>query len=473
MIRCGNSVSVGRPFRLYYIVASLLFGVGSTGCVVEVSPAWLESNAGRPWALAHIVKQRREDQGARFGAALALTSRHLLVGAPSAGDCGGPIYSPTNCRGGALNAWWRPLMRGTSPVILKPADGGTIGFGTTVSASAGRIWVGAPGGRRPADQAGVVAEHARTGLDWSDPVEITAAGMPAGPGFGQQLALAPPWGAVLAPLRGCPDQPEAVGVLQVMLLTVDEGWILHETVCLDRGEAPPEAAIRGQWGGVAIASERLIVGVPWTKDSTMGRVLVFRLDRNPDVDADPIVFEQELRPEVAAAVRPDGFGVAIAADAERIYVGAPGEGAVYTFKYSQEGRWQREPRLGSDRSDSLFGTAVAVSQLQLLIGAPDDQNCALGVDPQSWPTDCPSSSGAAFLYVLNRDGVWTQRHYITPPMLGSSDFGAAVAIFGSTFAVGAPFERTLSFGVDGDIGPLSGATGAVFVYKRNDDDIAL
>ncbi len=475
MIRPFDSERIEALRGRYYVAACLVLGLGSAGCVETVALAWLESTADRPWALAHIVKPRRPRGGGRFGAALALTNRHLLVGAPTSFDCGGPVDGPLDCEGGAVNAWWRPLERGATPVLLKSAGADTRFFGAAISACTGKIWVGAPGDRpsQVGRVIGAVAEHARSGVDWSDPVEIASPDLPAGPGYGQRVALAPPWAAVLEPEAYCPDQAAATGLVRVMYFTTAGGWVTHGTVCLDQGAPPGFAGNTRQLGDVAIVSERLVVGVPWTKDSTVGRVVVYRLDRNPAEGDEPIVLEQELRPEVAAAVRPDGFGVTVAADTGRIYVGAPGEGAVYTFKYSQEqGRWYQEQRLGSDGSDSLFGTAVAVSQQQLLVGAPKDDNCALGIDPPptTWSRDCGSTRGAAFLYVLNPDEIWTERHYLKPPTVSSPGFGAAVAISGSTFAVGAPSDTTISIGIDGELDPINAATGAVFVYKRVSDD---
>lgn len=102
--------------------------------------------------------------------------------------------------------------------------------------------------------------------------------------------------------------------------------------------------------------------------------------------------------------------------------------------------------------DDHFGAAVAISGKTLVIGAPDEDSNASGVNGNQ-TNNSLSSSGAAYVFVKGDNGAWTQQAYLkaSDPALNAR-FGSAVAISGNIIAVGAP-------GSDSN-------TGAVHIFTR-------
>jgi hypothetical protein len=91
------------------------------------------------------------------------------------------------------------------------------------------------------------------------------------------------------------------------------------------------------------------------------------------------------------------------------------------------------------------GAAVAVDGSRAVIGAPEDD-------------DAGSSSGAAFVFRRDIDGVWGQEQKLTASDADNGDdYGFAVAIDGDTIVVGSPRDDT----PDGD------NAGSAYVYRYN------
>ena len=82
-----------------------------------------------------------------------------------------------------------------------------------------------------------------------------------------------------------------------------------------------------------------------------------------------------------------------------------------------------------------------------------------------------TDSGAAYIFSRDGLGLWLQRAYVKPSVVGQGDnFGASVAISndGFTLAVGATQEDSSSFGVAGDLNDNSLTdSGAVYLFWRD------
>jgi hypothetical protein len=164
------------------------------------------------------------------------------------------------------------------------------------------------------------------------------------------------------------------------------------------------------------------------------------------------------------------FGAAVAATGDLAVIGAPQThgpglydtlvGAAYAFERSQ-GVWRQTQKLAIEgaASESYFGAAVAISDDNLLVGEPGAGRAhayrregSRWVDPQTLVAGGAAvaidgnlavvgAKGSA-AYVFERiDGVWTQRKKLEGtdhPWVDTADFGAAVAISGTTVVVGAP-----------------------------------
>ena len=182
----------------------------------------------------------------------------------------------------------------------------------------------------------------------------------------------------------------------------------------------------------------------------------------------------------------DGFGTAVAVYGDTAVVGAPDEdsaatgvngsqgdgsfrsGAVYVF--SRSGTiWSQQAYLKASNTDALdtFGSAVAIWDDTIVVGAPVEESAATGVDGDESDN---SAAGAGAAYVFVRDGTtWSQQAYLKASNTGSLDFfGTSVAVEGDTVVVGAPWEDSGATGVDGDQSD-NGANraGAAYVFARD------
>jgi choice-of-anchor B domain-containing protein len=164
---------------------------------------------------------------------------------------------------------------------------------------------------------------------------------------------------------------------------------------------------------LAADADRVYVGAPRRRGT--GTVLVFARDA-----AGAWALEDELAPD-APDVR--AFGVALSVDDPVVAVGAPESGQVFTFRRTRDG-WTAEPPLTSPDggTDGAFGAAVAASEGELWVGAP----LAAG------------RAGEVHRFALESDGGWRHADVIAGGTGQGSAFGAAVDVRGDLAAVGAP-----------------------------------
>lgn len=201
------------------------------------------------------------------------------------------------------------------------------------------------------------------------------------------------------------------------------GAAAAEPLSLDRPFAPREARVNGSF-------------------KTMPRIAAktFLADINQS---------QKLTANDPAAQ--DFFGYRVAIDGNTAVVGAYGKdgadvdvGAVYIFVRSGN-TWSLQQTIAAPTTavNAAFGRAVAVSGDTVAIGSPFDDNV---------------QSGAGAVYVYTRTaGVWTQRAKLGASATGNDRFGWAVALEGTTLAVGAPTDEP---GAANNAGSVSVFTGS-------------
>ncbi len=193
-----------------------------------------------------------------------------------------------------------------------------------------------------------------------------------------------------------------------------------------------------------------------------GAVYIFRLEGDTWV--------QEAYLKASNSDTNDRFGTALALDGDTLVVGAPDDegantetGSAYVFVRSA-GVWTEQARLNAaiwgNRDD--FGTAVAIDGDTIVVGAPNEDGSATGVNGAV--NNDGNNAGAA--YVFTRSGAtWSETAYLKASNTDPEDrFGSAVTISGNTIAVGSVHER----GSIGGINPVSNndilRTGAVYVF---------
>ncbi len=120
----------------------------------------------------------------------------------------------------------------------------------------------------------------------------------------------------------------------------------------------------------------------------------------------------------------------------------------------------------------LFGSSVALDGDTLVVGAYEDDSSASGVDGNQ-NNNSRSGSGAAYVFVRDTEGAWSQQAYLKASNPGVEDgFGASLALSGNLLAVGALREDSAATGVNGDQSNNSaGDSGAVYIFVRDEHGV--
>jgi hypothetical protein len=183
----------------------------------------------------------------------------------------------------------------------------------------------------------------------------------------------------------------------------------------------------------------------------------------------------------------DGFGSAVAISGDTIVIGAPQEdskatgvggdqnddsassaGAAYVFVRTGT-NWSQQAYLKASNASTndAFGNAVAISGDTIVIGAPQEDSNATGVNGNQ-SNNSSGNSGAAYVFV--RTGtLWSQHAYLKPSNTSFNWlFGSAVAADADTVVVGAQGEGNSATGVNGsqNLGAAS-VSGAAYVFTRS------
>jgi hypothetical protein len=179
----------------------------------------------------------------------------------------------------------------------------------------------------------------------------------------------------------------------------------------------------------------------------------------------------------------DRFGWSLAVT-DSLAVGAPDEqslgdpsnnsgtavGAVYLFTAAAGDSWLEAAYLKASNAESndRFATALAAEDDIILVGAPFEGSSATGVNGDESNNNL-AESGAAYLFIEDLAGIWTQVAYLKASNTDAQDqFGNALAVSNQTLAIGAWLEDSDAIGVDGDQFNTSQAdSGAVYLFDVN------
>jgi hypothetical protein len=149
-------------------------------------------------------------------------------------------------------------------------------------------------------------------------------------------------------------------------------------------------------------------------------------------------------------------------------------GAVYVFVRDGMGAWSQQAyvKASNTGSQDRFGDSVALSGdgNTLAVGASAEASGATGVGGNQADNGA-AGSGAAYVFVRNGMGVWSQQAYVKASNTGPSDsFGRSIALSGDgdTLAVGASGEASSATGIGGNQADNSaGGSGAAYVFVRD------
>ena len=186
--------------------------------------------------------------------------------------------------------------------------------------------------------------------------------------------------------------------------------------------------------------------------------------------------ELALRPtELAINSAQFGSIFDIDADVSNIAVGVPdinnGAGGVYIFSRTATGWSEVLVAPNVLENEDAFGSSVALSTdgVVLAVGATGEESSATGINGDDLDNTAPNS-GAVFVYSKTQD-VWQREAYIKASNTDADDnFGFSVDLsrHGNTLAVGTPYEKSASIGINGDQQDNSlRFAGAVYVFGRD------
>ena len=183
----------------------------------------------------------------------------------------------------------------------------------------------------------------------------------------------------------------------------------------------------------------------------------------------------------------DDFGFSVAIEGDTVVVGSIGEdsdatgvngnqldnstingGAAYVFARSGS-TWSQQAYLKASNTDAsdIFGNSVAVDGDTVVVGAPNEDSGATGVDGNQADNSATESGGG---YVFTRSGgSWSQQAYVKASNTDADDsFGVSVEVLGDTAVFGAHRESSNSTGINGNEGDNSASnSGAAYVLTRS------
>lgn len=269
----------------------------------------------------------------------------------------------------------------------------------------------------------------------------------------------------------------------VTLYTISTGFpTLEATVTTaDATEANASVSVNGVGVGdpVNLAEGRNLLNVRVV--TTGGAVMVYTIEVTRGTEPN---FVRQAYTKASNTGTDDHFGYSVALEGDTMVVGAPSEdsgingndtdnsaadaGAVYVFIRSGT-TWTHQAYLkaANPGAGDQFGRSVALSGDTVIVGAPNEDSSATGIDGDD-ADNAAQAAGAAYVFV--RSGtVWTQQAYLKASNAEAEDrFGWSVALSGDTAAVGALLEDSAARIVGGDETDDSAPNaGAAYVFVRS------
>ncbi len=260
----------------------------------------------------------------------------------------------------------------------------------------------------PAGGTGAVHLYRRIGGAWQPGGQLAATDLPERAQFGTALAAA---GTTLFVSHAADSSR---GGVRIYARAANGTWA-------EAGSLPGSPASRALFGSaMAIQGDWAFVGAPGVVGG--GAVHVYRRAAGRWTEAGTL--------PAAELVNGDRFGSAIAVDADRVAVSAPGrgtnKGAIYLFRRGADGTWSQEAMVQGRRTAANFrlGTTLVLAGTRLWAGAPNAN----------------SFSGVVVAFERNASGEWTEGATLSPFEAGANQFGAALGLVEGELWIGAPFS---------------------------------
>ena len=373
-----------------------------------------------PSAIAQVAVQEAVLQSSdglerdRFGTSVASSGNTIVVGAP--GDVHPPGV-PSNPLGpGSAYVFVRNMGSWSEQAKLIASDAPlTHDFGISAAIDADTAVIGALGAP------GWAYVFVRNGTVWTEQQKLvpTIGGLL----FETSVAISGDTIVVGDP-DGAPSLPQLDDGVAHVFVRTGTSWNLQAQLV-----ANPLVSGDRFASSVAIDANTILVGAPLDGPGDGGAAYVFTRTG--------ATWTQAAKLKRTNPGKDDGFGTAVAVLGDRAIIGAPGDntvagsyaGSAHVF-FRTGATWSTEAMIfpiGAAPSD-LFGSSVALSANRALVGAP-------GVDLGA------AHVGAA--YTFARAGTsWGEEYRLFPSAPATDEFGSAVSLSGSTFAVGIGWYST-------------------------------
>jgi len=396
----------------------------------------------------------------------------------------------------ALPVAWPGPVAAAGPVIKQQAyakasnTASGDSFGSSVAISGNTMVVGAPyessaakgiNGSQTSNAAsgsGAAYVYLRSGTTWKQQAYLKASNTNASDNFGFSVAISGNTIIVGAPLEDssatgvngnqADNSAQSAGAAYVFLRS---GTTWKQQAYLKASNARASATFGTD---VAVSGNLAVVGAPSESSAATG-VNGNQADTSAPFAGAAYVFgrssttwTQQAYLKASNTDANDAFGTVVAISGSTVVVGAPTEassatgvngnqadnsanssGAAYVFT-GAAGVWTQQSYLKASNTDvsDEFGSSVAVSGNEVLVGAIGESSAATGVNGNQADNSL-GNSGA--VYAFNRaSGVWTQQAYLKASNPGANDeFGSALAFSGATAVVGAESEASKAVGVNG------------------------
>lgn len=343
-----------------------------------------------------------------FGAAVALDTDTLMVGAPDERDGetfgAGAAYVFVRSAG----AWTEEeRLTGSAPEAFAR-------FGRAVATSGGAALAGAP---ERDNSSGSVFVFRQTGATWAEETRLDPPGTASADAFGSAVALE---GDVLVVGAPNDDIPGARGAGSAyVFVRAGVSWNLQQKIVASgAGDGDHFGA------AVALSGDTIVVGAPAAALRT-GAAYVF-------VRTGGVWQPQQT---LVAPSPFDDFGSAVSLDGDSLIVGAPGEdeggvfgaGAAHVF-VRVGASWSLERRLASatPANNAQAGFAVALEGDTAIVGVPGD----------------PATGIGKVLAFRRAAGIWAVEGTLSASEgIPFDGFGRSLALSGDTVIVGSPHAQ--------------------------------
>jgi uncharacterized protein (TIGR03437 family) len=397
---------------------------------VATGAAYVFVRNGTTWTQQAQLLANDGSGGDQFGAAVAVNSDTALVGAP--GDDVG-----ANTDQGSAYIFTRSGANWTQQPRLNngPAEPGDH-FGNAVALGGDKALIGAY--LAGSDDRGAMFTFRRGATGWKQTDRTLAPNPTAGAHFGVSVAVSGDIAVVGASL-GLFQQ--GVDHCSAYVFVYGGEWFPVRRLGPELGTADDRFGY-----AVALDGDTVLVGA-YRADATatdQGAAYAFVLHDSRHVEQQKLTaHDGGANEKFGAAVALDGNTLVVGADSDTIGTNVE-QGSVYVFM-RQGMAWTLQQKLTANDGAAYdyFGSAVALSDDTLVVGAPFD-NIGGNAD-----------QGSA--YIFKRNGtVWAQQQKLTASGIDGlprDNFGNAVALSGDTVLVGAA-------GVDNE-------RGAAYVFTFN------